>query len=239
MNNHFPPGPPARGPLGNLPQIRRDRLGLLVNSVRNYGELVHFRMATRHVVLLANPEHIRHVFQDNYRNYSKQTPGFKVLRAFLADGLLTNEGDSWFRQRRIAQPAFHHARIATFAKTMTTAATELADRWDRDDKVVTNLTAEMMRLTLQIVGQTLLSTDVTQEADRVGQALNVELHSATSAVDRLVDIPQWVPTPANIRLRRAIANLPHVATDRRYPLLFDPQTAVSYTHLTLPTSDLV
>lgn len=31
--------------------------------------------------------------------------------------------------------------------------------------------------------------------------------------------------PQNIRLRRAIANLPHVATDRRYPLLFDPQTA--------------
>ena len=210
MNNHFPPGPPARGPLGNLPQIRRDRLGLLVNSVRDYGELVHFRMATRHVVLLANPEHIRHVFQDNYRNYSKQTPGFKVLRAFLADGLLTNEGDSWFRQRRIAQPAFHHARIATFAKTMTSAATELADRWDRDDQVVTNLTAEMMRLTLQIVGQTLLSTDVTQEADRVGRALTVALHSANSAVDRLVDIPQWIPTPGNIRLRRALKALDDV-----------------------------
>ncbi len=210
MNNHFPPGPVARGPLGNLPQIRRDRLGLLVNSVRDYGELVHFRMATRHVILLANPEHIRHVFQDNYSNYSKQTPGFKVLRAFLADGLLTNEGDSWFRQRRIAQPAFHHARIATFAKTMTAAATELADRWDRDNLAETNVTAEMMRLTLRIVGQTLLSTDVTQEADRVGQALTVALHSADSSIDRLVNIPQWIPTPGNIRLRRALKALDSV-----------------------------
>ena len=51
---------------------------------------------------------------------------------------------------------------------MTTTATELANRWDSDDTSETNLTAEMMRLTLRIVGETLLSTDVTHEVDRVG-----------------------------------------------------------------------
>ena len=128
MADRLPPGPPARGPLGSLPELRRDRLSLLVNAVHDYGEIVHFRLVNRHAVLLANPADVRHVFQDNYRNYSKQTPGFRVLRAFLADGLLTNEGDAWLRQRRIAQPAFHHARIAAFADTITTAATELANR---------------------------------------------------------------------------------------------------------------
>ena len=207
MANRFPPGPPARGPLGSLPQLRRDRLGLLVNAVHDYGEIVHFRLVNRHVVLLANPADVRHVFQDNYRNYSKQTPGFRVVRAFLADGLLTNEGDAWLRQRRIAQPAFHHARIAAFAETITTAATELADSWDSDDASETNLTAEMMRLTLRIVGETLLSTDVTNEADRVGQALTVALRVANRAIGRVIEIPLWVPTPANVRLRRALAAL--------------------------------
>ena len=210
MGDCFPPGPPASGPLGSLPDIRRDRLGLLIKSVHDYGEVVHFRMLNRHVVLLANPDHVRHVFQDNYRNYSKQTPGFRVLRAFLRNGLLTNEGDQWLRQRRIAQPAFHHERIAAFAKIMTTATTELADRWDGDKVLETNLTADMMRLTLRIVGETLLSTDVTHEADRVGQALTVALRSANRAVGSIVDIPQWVPTPANIRLRRALAALDDV-----------------------------
>ena len=87
MADRFPPGPPARGPLGSLPQIRRARLGMLANAVHDYGEIVHFRMVNRHVVLLANPEDVRHVFQDNYRNYRKQTPGFRVLRTFLGDGL--------------------------------------------------------------------------------------------------------------------------------------------------------
>ncbi len=213
MADRFPPGPPVRGPLGSLPQIRRDRLGLLVNAVHDYGEIVHFRLVNRHVVLLANPDDVRQVFQDNARNYSKQTPGFRVLRAFLADGLLTSEGDAWLRQRRIAQPAFHRARIATFAETITTAATDLANRWDADDTSETNLTAEMMRLTLRIVGETLLSTDVTQEADRVGQALTVALRAANRAVGRVIEIPLWVPTPTNLRLRQSLTALDRVVYD--------------------------
>ena len=163
---------------------------------------------------------MRHVFQDNHRNYSKKTPGFKVLRTFLADGLLTNEGDAWLRQRRIAQPAFHRDRIAGFARTMTTAAEALADRWDADDKTVVNLTGEMAQLTLRIVGETLLSTNVSREVDRIGQALTVSLHAANRSITRVVEIPQWVPTPANRRLRHALTTLDSIvyqmiATRRR------------------------
>ena len=187
--------------------MRRDPIRLLLDSVGDCGEIVHFLMPHQHVVVLADPDHVRHVFQDNYRNYSKQTPGFKVLRTFLADGLLTNEGDAWLRQRRIAQPAFHRDRIAGFARTMTTAAEALANRWDADDNTVVNLTAEMTQLTSPIVGETLLSTDVGREVDRIGQALTVSSHAANRSITRVVEIPQWVPTPAHRRLRRALTTL--------------------------------
>ena len=167
-------------------------------------------MLNRDVVILAAPEHIRHVFQDNYRNYSKQTPGFRVLRTFLANGLLTNEGDDWLRQRRIAQPAFHRDRIAGFARTMTDAAGALSDRWEAQGDENVDITAEMMRLTLRIVGETLLSTDVTQAADRVGGALTVALRAANVAITQVVRLPPWVPTPGNLRLRRARATLDSV-----------------------------
>ena len=207
MASHLPPGPPTNGWFGSLPAMRRDPIRLLLDSVRDYGEIVHFRMFNRDVVVLANPDHVRHVFQDNYRNYSKQTPGFKVLRTFLADGLLTNEGEAWLKQRRIAQPAFHRGRIAAFAQTMTAAAEALADQWDTDDASDVDLTAAMMRLTLRIVGETLLSTDVSHEADRVGQALTVALRSANRSIRRVIEVPLWLPTPTNLRLRRSLATL--------------------------------
>ena len=187
--------------------MRRDPIGLLLRLANQHGEIAHLRLLNRHVVLVAGPEHVRHVLQDNYRNYSKQTRGFHVLRSFLANGLLTSEGDDWLRQRRIAQPAFHRGRIAAFGRTMTTAAAELADRWDADDIRTIDVTAEMTRLTLRIVGETLLSTDVSRDADRVGQALTVALRSANRAITRPIEIPPWLPTPENRRLRRARATL--------------------------------
>ena len=210
---HLPPGPRTRGWLGQLSEMRRDPIGLLLGLARDHGEIAHVRLANRHVVLLSDPEYVRHVFQDNYQNYSKQTRGFQVLRSFLANGLLTSEGDEWLRQRRIAQPAFHRGRIAAFGRTMTNAASELADRWEADDASMIDVTAEMTRLTLRIVGETLLSADVSREADRVGQALTVALGSANRAITRVIEIPAWLPTPGNRRLQRALVTLDEIVYD--------------------------
>ena len=209
----LPPGPRDGRLLGSLSRMRRDPIALLLDARRDHGDIVRFRMANRHVVFLANPEHIRHVLQDNYANYDKQTPGFRVLRSFLADGLLTNEGDAWLHQRRIAQPAFHRQRIGTFARTMTAAATALSDRWDQEAGPAVNLTAEMSRLTLRIVGETLLSTDVSRDADRIGRALTVAQRSANRAITRPVEIPLWLPTPSNRRLRQALDTLDEVVLE--------------------------
>ena len=188
----------------------RDPIRLLLDLASQYGKIVYFRVLGRQIVLLAHPSYVRHIFQENYRNYSKQTHGFAVLRTFLANGLLTSEGNDWLRQRRIVQPAFHHDRISGFAKVMTGAASALVDHWEAASIDKINVTSEMSRLTLRIVGETLLSTHVSDQADRVGQALTIALHRANDALTRIVEIPFWVPTPSNRRLRRALATLDEV-----------------------------
>ena len=193
--------------------MRRDPIGLLVESTHTHGEAVHFRMLNRNVVFLANPDHVRHVLLDNCQNYNKQTPGFQMLRSFLADGLLTNEGESWLRQRRVAQPAFHRGQIEIFAQTMTDATEALVDRWTSSGASEVDLTREMSALTLRIVGETLLSTDVTLKTDRIGQALTVVLRSAGVAINGAIPIPQWLPTPGHHRLRRAFTTLDDVVFD--------------------------
>ncbi len=160
------------GLLGSLPGFRRDPLDLLMRGFGAAGDAVRFRLFTRSVILLAHPTHARHVLQERGSNYSKRTRGFAVLRDLLREGLLTSEGAHWLRQRRIAQPAFHRTRIASFGDTMTRAASDQVDRWLESREAVHDISADMMRLTLRIVGETLLSTDVSRKADRVGQALS-------------------------------------------------------------------
>lgn len=202
----------SSSPLGHLNSFRHDPLALLLRGFRNHGDAVDFRLFTRHLVLLAHPEQVRRVLQDHAGNYNKRTRGFEVLRMLLRDGLLTSEGAHWLRQRRNAQPAFHRSRIASFAGTMTRAAEELVDGW-QDGPTDRDMTAEMMRLTLRIVGETLLSTDVSGDADRVGAALNVTLRHANDALGRIVPRPLWWPTPGGRELRTAIETLDSVILD--------------------------
>jgi len=202
---------PGSGPLGSLPRFRRDPLALLMSGFRDFGDVVRFRLFTRDLVLVAHPNDVRWVLQEHTGNYNKRTRGFEVLRAFLREGLLTSEGDHWLRQRRIAQPAFHRTRIAGFGASMTQATSEMVDRWltaSASEEV--DVTTEMMRLTLRIVGEALLSTDVSHEADRVGQALNLTLRRANEAIGRIIPVPDWWPSPANRRLRAAMRTLDDV-----------------------------
>lgn len=202
---------PGSGPLGSLPRFRRDPLALLMDGFRDCGDVVRFRLFTRDLVLVAHPNDVRWVLREHTRNYNKRTRGFAVLRTFLREGLLTSEGDHWLRQRRIAQPAFHRDRVAGFGASMTQAAGDMVDRWlAASASDVVDVTTEMMRLTLRIVGEALLSTDVSHEADRVGQALNITLRHANEAIGRIVSLPEWWPSPARRRVRTAMHTLDDV-----------------------------
>src|SRR5438309_7740319 len=161
------PGPRGHPLLGSLPRARRDPIALFMDSFRDYGEVVRFRLGPMVAHLISSPAGVNHVLAENNKNYGKQTRGYDALRYVLGNGLLTSEGEFWKRQRRIAQPAFHRQRIAGFAAAMVRAAQDAAASFETRRGQVVDLHHEMMRLTLRIVGETLLGTDPSRDADEV------------------------------------------------------------------------
>ena len=200
------PSPPTHGPLGHLAPMRADRLDYVLRNREEYGDVVRMRFGHLTAHFLAHPDHVKHVLVDNARRYDKQTKGFNNLRLILGNGLLTSEGDFWRRQRRIAQPAFHRDRITSFAPCITQAAESLCEEWQRPARAgeAVDVAAEMMRLALRIAGETLLSTDVTADADVVGSSIAFLLRAANDRIMMPLELPMTVPTPGNLRIRRAI-----------------------------------
>jgi cytochrome P450 len=186
--------------LGSLPHVQKDTLGFLTRA-RDRGDAVAFQMGNRHITLLSSPAAVEHLLVQHTKNYSKKTRGYDALRKLLGNGLVTAEGDFWKRQRRIAQPAFHRDKIARFADVMRNATIEAVGRWPVDTPFDVN--AEMMRLTMRIVGETLLSTDVTSGSDQIGAAITEMLHQAMIRTRALLPIPDVLPTPLNLRFARA------------------------------------
>ena len=85
----------------------------------------------------------------------------------------------------------------------------LADRhlagWRPGD--VVEIHGEMMALTLAIVAKTLLDADVSGVAHDAIQAANVLMADFGARLQSFQLIPFWMPTPRNVRSRRAIRRL--------------------------------
>lgn len=209
-----PPGPTPLELLRSLPAIQSNPLNYLQRAARQYGDFVRFQAGPVTAVLLNDPEAIRHVLQDNHRNYTKDTVQYNALSAVTGRGLLTSDGEFWFRQRRMIQPGFNRQHIHNFGPAITAAVARMLERWQpwaQNDAVV-DLDAEMMRTTLEIVGQALFSLDLSQEAQALTRAVITCLDHIMYGA-RHVSLPDSIPTPRNLRFKRALAELDRAVYD--------------------------
>src|SRR6185436_14313492 len=92
------PGPPGHWLLGNIGDLRRDVLALLVESAKAFGDVVRFRLGPHEIHLLNHPEYVDHVLRGNQHNYDKNTRSAAYIKRVTGESLLTSNGEFWQRQ---------------------------------------------------------------------------------------------------------------------------------------------
>lgn len=200
------PGPRGLPLAGNVFRAWSDALGLMLEASRGYGPVALLRFGWLRYYVANDVEAIHRILQSNAKNYVKSR-NYAGVKYVLGQGLLTSEGDHWRKQRRMIQPAFHHQRLPAFARTMASLAVAHVDGWSAAGDGPVDVHAEMMSLTLRIVGRTLFDVDLAGDARSVGAALDVAIHWAQAYAEQIVRLPPWVPTPKNVRFRRAMRTL--------------------------------
>lgn len=198
-------GPRGHLLLGVLPEARRDVLGLLLGTARQYGDVARYRLGPMTSHLISHPDGVRRVLQDHVENYTKDHFSYRLVSRVAGNGLLTSQGSFWLRQRRLAQPAFHRQRISAMAEGMTRATAAMLERWDglaaRGAPV--GMVEEMLRLTLSIVGEALFGASVGDKAAVVGGAFNVLSEQTVTRFRTLRLLPPVLPTRYDREFRAA------------------------------------
>ncbi|HEV2129467.1 MAG TPA: cytochrome P450 [Longimicrobiaceae bacterium] len=199
-----PPGPRSRIPIRLLFDFRRDPLTFVTETARRYGDVASWKFGPRDMYLLSHPDYVKEVLVTRHRNFIKSY-ALQRSRVLLGQGLLTSEGEFHLRQRRLSQPAFHRERVDAYGQVMSEYAARTAERWR--DGATLDITPEMMRLTLAVVGKTLFDADVEGEAEEIGAALT----DAMLLFDRLTvpfnELLDRLPLPGTRRFYRARARL--------------------------------
>jgi cytochrome P450 len=195
--------------IGHLTTFRNDRIGMMKRLATEQRDIVQMPLGfVRQVMVITSPVLANEVLTTKQSAFMK-APGLTLfLRPVLGDGLLTSETSVHERQRKLLAPAFAHKRIASYAATMTERAGRFAGRL-RDGESF-DLAEEMMRLTFEIVGKTLFDAEVIDDARAVGRAITTAMEVAMKQLGALFPVPPNIPTPTNLRYRRAVAELDEV-----------------------------
>ncbi len=185
----------ARGPLAFLQRAHA------------LGPFVRVNFFGLKAIMLTEPEHIEEVFVTKAKHFGKDVYA-QDLKRVLGEGLLTAEGDFWLRQRRLAQPAFHKERIAGYGRTMIDVAEQEHARWQDGEE--RDIHADMMRVTLEIVGKTLFGANVVDQAHDIAEGLEAVMLRYTDPI--AMGVPHWdkLPTPLNRRFKAGIGRIDRV-----------------------------
>jgi enediyne biosynthesis protein E7 len=200
------PTTPLRAVPGLLRKLWFDRLAMLTDAADEFGDVVKYAMGPKTLYFFNHPDHARHVLADNASNYHKGLGLAEARRLMLGDGLLTSEDEVWKQQRRIIQPAFRRDRIAGFASVVTDAGQDLTARLSARVGDTVNLAEEMTRLTMSVLGRSLLAADLSP-LRMLGPAFEVAQDRAMFEMVSLGAVPLWLPLPRNLRFRKAKGQL--------------------------------
>ena len=193
------PGPRTRFPGDHMVRLTREPLRFVEQLHREHGDVARFSVAGQPLVLLSDPDRIRDVLVTHARTFHKGR-GLERAKLLLGEGLLTSEGELHLRQRRLAQPAFHRARVNAYGEVMARYAERRVARWTDGQRF--DLSREMAAYTLAVVGKTLFDADIEGEAHEIGEALSAAIAAFNYSVLPFGELLVKLPLPMTVRFRR-------------------------------------
>ncbi len=197
-SSEFPVVAPA-GPRKGRPKLRQSLRAMRDNAAAAYGpddfsaDIIVQRILWRRMFVINEPEAIRHVVLDNAANYTKSEVGRRLLEPGLGRGLLTSEGETWRRHRRIMAPAFDPRSVAGYAPIMTEVTQGLLAKWDAMTAPrEVDVAAAMMHATLHIISRAMFSSDSDEIVDVVEAGVNLYQTKVRPSLPDLLHLPQWL-----------------------------------------------
>ena len=200
-------------PFGTLGSLIRDPLGFQIRARERFGDIFRLRLGPLLVHFVYHPDYVTRVLVDRQKNYLRGWQ-YGFLRRQLGENLVVSDGEYWRRQRRLAQPAFHHRRLVGYGEIMLDAVGGMLSPWRASRGEAIDVAPALSRLALSIAGRTLFSRDIGHEADEVGRAFAVLANYLESRLNRpFTNPPPWAPTPGNLRFKRATRVLHRIVSE--------------------------
>lgn len=171
------PVPPREPPGISAALLKPHLLANLIASYPGYWYKVDacpFRVGIARGVMVNDPDAIRRILVTDAENFPKDGNQLAILKPLLGNGLLTAEGQTWRRNRKLAAPIFQHSSVRDFAPLFVRATERSARRLLKQTGIF-RIDSEMTKLTLEIIGESVLSSNLDRDIDGISHTVNSTL----------------------------------------------------------------
>ena len=203
---HSIPAVPGLPVLGNLLAFRADRLGLQDRAIES-GPIARVQLLHLPFYVVTDADLAHRVLVTEAAAYQK-SPALQFLAPLLGEGLLTAEGATHKRHRKLLAPAFAPKRLAAYGQIMVDETRTQLARWQPGKQI--DVAREMMELTLAIAGRTLFGADVRNDATTVADGLELAMRAMVSNLTSPIQLGYRWPLPRHLRMRFAVKKLDEV-----------------------------
>ncbi len=197
----------APSALETINGVRREGfLGWLMKIWREHGDLVHLRMGARSLLLVTHPDHVGHINVTHRESYDKAESYDSIRELLLGNGIVTATGEDWRRQRKLMAPYFTPRGVEKFFPIFLSDTQRLIEHWRSNlqgSGRPVEMLDEMMQVTASVILHSVFSTDSDETLLRIKNLIETMVSHISNMQMRPVQVPQWVPTPGNLRFRRA------------------------------------
>ena len=203
-------GPDGGAMLRNIRKITTDPLTYLEATWSEFGDVVQFPIPKPATYLVSSPAGAKEILVNQHGVTSKRTLQYNNLSLVTGDGLLTADTEAWRPRRRMLQPAFHKEMIALSVHHIEVGLAKLDAQWTElttEGSAIVDIDQAMMGLALEITCGALFGIEVDDDVDEITSATLTALHGVVARARNPISAPLLIPTPSNLRMKRAIKRL--------------------------------
>jgi cytochrome P450 len=197
-----------------LQSLRRDPLGAVQRLHEQHGDVASLTILATRIYYFFRPEAARQILVDHHEEFAKERRQLLIFQSVQGVNVLTTEGRSWERQRRILTPGFAPKRVAEYMNLMAAAADD-GIRLDLPGTVGGSELVDVDRLTTRVTMDVILRAlftyrGVRKDADALSHAVRSLTRQSMRELFWPFMPPAWLPYPgrnAKMRNLRVVRDL--------------------------------
>ncbi|KAL5804845.1 hypothetical protein ACOSQ3_031647 [Xanthoceras sorbifolium] len=145
---------------------------------------------------ITDPKMIRDILLKNDIFPKPKTNPFAKL---LVSGMVTYEGEQWFKVRKIANPAFHHHKLKDMFPSIYRSCNDMITKWNSHDEL--DIWPYIQTLTADVISRTAFGSSY-EDGRKIFELIKQQINHLTENF-QFVYIPGWrfLPTARNRRMR--------------------------------------